>query len=80
MSSLNWLIKWFKENGNNVDNIEGHLDENYFDLEYIDSFTFIMLISAIEDELGISFDNAEFQKREFATINGLAKIIEEKRI
>lgn len=80
MSSLNWLIKWFAENGNNVDNIEDHLNENYFDLEYIDSFTFIMLISAIEDELGISFDNVEFQKREFATINGLAKIIEEKRI
>ena len=80
MNSLNWLIKWFQDNGNNTADIEQHLDKNYFDLGYIDSFSFILLISAIEDELGVSFDNSEFQKREFATINGLAKIIEGKKI
>lgn len=78
MESLEWVIDWFKKNGNNTLNIEQCLNDNYFDLGYIDSFLFITMISDIENQFGIIFDNAEFQKREFATINGLVRIIEEK--
>lgn len=76
MNYLEWVINWFVENGEvSNEEIRNHLDENYFELGYIDSFAFIMLISAIEDELGVSFDNDMFQNRSFSTINGLVNAI-----
>lgn len=73
-----WLINWFEENAT-VDRttLEQNLDVNYLDAGYIDSFVFISLIGDIEDEFGISFDNEQFMNRNFATIHGLAEILDE---
>ncbi len=79
MSYIDWLEDWFVSNGNvSKEDIQAHLDDNYFEMGYIDSFGFIMLISKIEEELGIRFENDQFQNRSFSTINGLAKCMEEK--
>ena len=76
MDYLEWVINWFSENGKvSSDEIRNHLDDNYFELGYIDSFAFIMLIMAIEEELNTSFDNDRFQDRSFSTINGLVNAI-----
>jgi len=78
MNHLHWVINWFASHGIAETEIKEHFDENFFDLGYIDSFAFITLMSDIEDEFGISFDNDRFQDRSFSTIHGLAKALEEE--
>lgn len=76
---IGWLINWFVENSDfSKEVIENNLDSNYFEQGWIDSFSFINFISDMEEKFDISFSNDEFQNREFATVNGLAKIIEGK--
>lgn len=71
-----WLINWFIDNaGADETKLDNSLDENYFLKGFIDSFQFIELISDIEDEYGIEFDNSQFEDRSFSSISGLAKII-----
>lgn len=75
----NWIIQWFnKKSDLNRKDIEMNSDTNYFLKGWIDSLKFILLITDIEDKFNIRFSNDEFQKREFATINGLSKIVKEK--
>jgi acyl carrier protein len=79
MNLESWLVKWFSENTALVENeIINNLDENYLIKGWIDSLKFISFITDIENEFKISFSNDEFQNRRFATISGLAKIIEGK--
>ena len=44
----------------------------------IDSFKFISFITEIENFFKIKFSNDEFQNRDFASIEGLSKILSEK--
>lgn len=76
MNYSDWVIGWLVKNGNDETELKEHLEENFFDMGYIDSFAFIMLMSAVEDEFGVSFDNEQFQDRSFATIGGFAKALE----
>lgn len=78
MNHLNWVINWFAAHGAAEVEIKEHLDENFFDLGYIDSFAFISLMADIEDEFGVSFDNDRFQDRAFSTIHGLGKALAEE--
>lgn len=74
---LDWLLRWFAENRDiALAESQKHLDENFFELGYIDSFGFIMLIASVEEELHISFDNDQFQDRSFSTIRGFADALE----
>lgn len=74
-----WLIGWFKnETGEAEGSIKNKLHENYLSNGWLDSFKFIYFITAVEETFNISFDNNEFQDRSFATIEGVAKIIERK--
>ena len=80
MNSKKWLINWFKKNSLiKIREIEQHLDENYLENGWIDSFKFILFITDIENNFKIKFSNDEFQNRKFATINGLSKIIYDKK-
>lgn len=78
MNYLDWVINWFAAHGSAEVEVKEHLDENFFDLGYIDSFAFITLMSDIEDEFGVSFDNDRFQERAFSTIHGLATALAEE--
>ena len=76
MDYLEWTIKWFAQNGSAKEQeMRQHLDDNYFDLGYVDSFGFIMLIGAAEQEFHISFQNDQFQDRSFSTIRGFAECL-----
>lgn len=77
MNYLDWVIKWFQDNGEKTDDLSGHLDDNFFELGLIDSFGFIMLMGAVEEEFGVVFDNDQFQDRSFSTINGFSKALQE---
>lgn len=71
-----WLASWFADRaGISADEVKEHLDDNYFDLGYIDSFGFIELLDAVETEYGVQFDNEQFEDRSFATITGMAEIV-----
>lgn len=77
MNYSDWVVNWFQENaGVDSAELQQHMDDNYFELGYIDSFAFIMLMGAVEEELGIVFDNDSFQDRSFSTINGFVHALE----
>lgn len=79
MDYLEWVINWFQEHGNaSEDDLKEHLDDNFFDNGYIDSFGFIMLMGDVEEQYGVSFDNDRFQDRSFSTINGFVKGLKEE--
>jgi D-alanine--poly(phosphoribitol) ligase subunit 2 len=79
MESKIWLIRWFEKNSLSNDiNVKDSVNQNYFENGWIDSLKFIDLVTQIEEEFSIRFSNDEFQDRKFSTIEGLAKIIEEK--
>lgn len=72
-----WLVNWLTVNGGNDGaEIEKNINESYFAAGFIDSFQFINMISDIEDEFDIEFDNEQFEDRSFSTVRGMAKIIE----
>lgn len=71
-----WLSNWLSNRaGISADEVSSHLDDNYFDLGYIDSFGFIELLDAIETKYGIMFDNEQFEDRGFSTVSGMTEII-----
>lgn len=79
MDVKKWLISWFLKNTNaDEEEIKKNFSEDYISIGWIDSLKFIEFIDACEKEFNIRFSNDEFQNREFATINGITKIIEEK--
>ncbi len=79
MDIKEWLMSWFLKNTNaNEEEIKKNLSEDYISIGWIDSLRFIEFIDACEKQFNIRFSNDEFQNREFATINGISKIIEEK--
>lgn len=75
-----WIVDWLVSNcGANAAEVCANLDANYFLAGYIDSFQFINMISDVEEEFGVEFDNDQFEDRSFSTVNGLSKIIEEMK-
>lgn len=74
---LNWLVGWFESNSMiEASEIRQKISVSYFEEGFIDSFVFIRLISDVEEKYHIEFDNEQFEDRNFATIEGLAEIIE----
>lgn len=73
--TLNWLTEKFQEKSGKP---EFNLQANFFEQELIDSFDIIVLIEDIEQHFSISFTDEDFQNRSFATIAGLADIIDQK--
>jgi acyl carrier protein len=75
-SVMNWLGEWFRENGSVPDDdlpsLEGF---DYFDQKIIDSFGVIEMIAAIETRFDMAFTPEDFQKRQFKTVDGLAKLV-----
>lgn len=78
---LSWLIGWFREQNPLLASLTDQEMEaaDFFAAEYIDSFGVIMLIEAAEQEFGISFDEDDFQNRDFSKVKGLADLIQGKR-
>ena len=81
MEVTSWLVDWFQKNTSlEQAEIEGRLNENYFEKGWIDSFKFMSLITDIETKFKLVFSNEDFQNREFSTIKGIAEIIERRRL
>lgn len=75
-----WIVQWFLKNANADEMaLRENMEENYFDKGFIDSFTFISLIAEAEETYAIEFDNDQFIDRKFATVTGLADIINKLR-
>lgn len=80
MEIKDWLINWFQQHSTlDVEGLKAVSSANYMEQGIIDSFSFVMLLSDIDDEYGISFSNDDFLNPEFMKIDGLAKIIEERK-
>lgn len=78
-SAKEWLIEWFKKHGSVGDAVIAERGtDNYLELGWIDSFTFVAFVSDIETYFNIRLDNDEFQNRAFMTIDGLSYIIDRK--
>ena len=76
MNYLEWATQWFEENAAaEKEEILQHLEDNFFDLGYIDSFGFIALLGAVEETFHVSFSNEQFQDRSFSTIRGFSECL-----
>ena len=76
----NWLECWFSNNSSKpFEEVKTMGEQNYFNEGLVDSFGFISLLSDIEEKYGVTFSNDDFLDRSFATINGLAKMINSKK-
>ncbi|MEI7752742.1 MAG: acyl carrier protein [Candidatus Omnitrophota bacterium] len=73
-----WLIHWFERRGPLAGvTPEEKLQTDYFEASLIDSFAVIELITAIEAEFKIKFNETHFQDRRFSTLVGLEALITE---
>ena len=80
MEIKEWLIDWFtKHSSLDADGIKAVSTANYMEAGMIDSFSFVMLISDIDDEYGVAFTNEDFLNPDFMNIDGLARMIDERK-
>lgn len=80
MDIKEWLIDWFtKHSSLDAERIKAVSTANYMEEAMIDSFSFVMLISDIDDEFGVAFTNEDFLNPDFMNIEGLAKMIDERK-
>ncbi|MHC1748159.1 MAG: acyl carrier protein [Cellulosilyticaceae bacterium] len=76
MDIKQWIIAWMLENvGMEEQELKEHTQDNYFDMGWLDSYTFVGFITDLEKQLNKKFTNGELTKKEFRTIDGLIKII-----
>lgn len=79
MNKEQWVINWFVENASiEYQIIEQNIQSNYIEEGMIDSFGFIQLISDIEEEFKMSFDDDDFMDENIFTIKGISEKIEER--
>ena len=75
-----WVLDWFQKQSHvPLTELENHMDENYFECGYMDSFAFIELVADTEARWGITFANDQFLNRSFATLAGFIRIVLEKQ-
>lgn len=80
MDIKEWLITWFSQHSSlNVAELEAASKDDYLKKGIIDSFSFVMLVSDIDDEYEVAFTNEDFLDPRFPTISGLAEMIGERR-
>lgn len=72
-----WIATYISENGRLEAPSEAVLDDNYFELELLDSLGIVQMIVGIEDELGARLESEQMQDPRFCTIRGLAEIVSE---
>jgi len=70
----NVLKKWFIDKKKIID-----LEEDFFKKNVLDSLEVITLVEFLEIKFNIKFNHQEFQKKDFKSISGIAKIIFNKK-
>ena len=53
---------------------------NYMEEGFIDSFSFVQMLSDIDDEYDILFENEDFVNPLFTNIDGLAQMIDQRKL
>ena len=71
------LVGYFENKGIKVE-LQKDLNKDYLSEGWVDSFDLINFISYIETEFGITLEPEDTERFDFRTIQGLAKIIEQK--
>lgn len=80
MEIKEWLIEWFCNHSSlSAAELEAASKEDYLKKGIIDSFSFVMLISDIDDEYDIAFTNEDFLDPRFPSIDGLTEMIQERK-
>ena len=60
------------------DDVRDHLDEDLFDLGYLDSMGAVELLLAIENEMGVSIAPTEVPREQMNTANLIAYQVEQR--
>lgn len=80
MEIKEWLMDWFSKHSSlSTSELETASKEDYLKKGIIDSFSFVMLVSDIDDEYEVAFTNEDFLDPRFPTIDGLAEMIGERK-
>lgn len=75
--TLNKIIDLLEE-VSGEDDVRDHLDEDLFDLGYLDSMGAVELLLAIEDEMGVSIAPTEVPREQMNTANLIAYQVEQR--
>jgi acyl carrier protein len=71
-----WLMDWFKQREASLSGMfEKQMKINYIEAKIIDSIGVIDLITSIESNFKIRFEEKHFHDKRFPVIKGLAEII-----
>lgn len=80
MTTTEWVIDWFKSHSSeSEETIRQSMTANYMELGLIDSFGFVQMLSDIDDEFDVMFVNEDFLNPNFQNIEGLIKLIDERK-
>lgn len=82
MEIKEWIKKWMLDNvGMEEQELLEHTKDDYFELGWLDSYTFVGFITDLEKKINKKFSSEELTGKEFRTIDGLIEIIgKEERI
>ncbi|MBO6223818.1 MAG: hypothetical protein J6N56_08605 [Bacteroidales bacterium] len=80
MTTKEWLIDWFsRHSAMSAEVLEEKSKVNYMEEGFIDSFSFVQMLSDIDDEYDILFENEDFVNPLFTNIDGLAQMIDQRK-
>jgi acyl carrier protein len=72
-----WLVEWFRHREPLITLAP---EANFFVAGAIDSFGVIELIEEVEDAFAVKFTQEEFQDPRFISIQGVAELLERKKV
>lgn len=71
---VEWLVEWFAQHGRLKRRVDSTV-ENFLEKGWLDSFGIIELLTDVESQFGVRFNEDYFLDPRFPTVDGLAEII-----
>lgn len=73
---VEWLVDWFALHGRLKRRVES-TTENYLEKGWLDSFGIVELLTDVESQFGVRFNEDFFSDPRFPTVDGLGELISE---
>lgn len=76
MSLREWIIEWIVENvGVDREEVLIHTEENYFELGWMDSYTYVGFISELEEHFHIQIAREDISNPISMSVEGMTQIL-----
>ena len=71
---VEWLVEWFAQHGRLKRRIDS-TTENYLEKGWLDSFGIVELLTDVESQFDVRFNEDFFSDPRFPTVDGLSELI-----